>query len=226
MRPADRGARPHSKPGGRRPGLQAAAHRGGALTHPGDPDPGLAGSAVVVHARSVLNLKRELVSVEGEGDANRGAGGVAARVRERLLHDPVGRERRGVRDARRLLPGHLQLHFQPVVAGALDELGDVLDPRAWRTWGLSGVWVAEDAEDRSQLTDRAVACVLDPFQRRPGAAWGEALRGRGGLHVDLGERVSDDVVELGGDPHPLLLGEPLGLLLARVLGQLEALGEQ
>jgi hypothetical protein len=50
--------------------------------------------------------------------------------------------------------------------------------------------------------------------------------GDAGLHVDRGQRVRDDVVQVAGDPQPLLLGAALRLLLACALGQLEPLEQQ
>ena len=43
------------------------------------------------------------------------------------------------------------------------------------------------------------------------------------LHVDRGQCVRDDVVQVTGDPQPLLLGPSLRLLLAASLGQLDPL---
>ena len=88
------------------------------------------------------------------------------------------------------------------------------------------VWVAQDAEDRSQLADRLVACLLDRLERRAGLAWSGSFRGGSGLDVDLGQGVGDDVMQVTGDPQPFLFGAARGFLLARALGQLEPLLEQ
>jgi hypothetical protein len=71
-----------------------------------------------------------------------------------------------------------------------------------------------------------VACVLDRLQRRARLPGTETLGRRAGLHIDRGQGVGDDVVQLARDPHALLLSAPLRLLLARLLGQLESLAQQ
>jgi hypothetical protein len=93
-------------------------------------------------------------------------------VRQRLLHDPVRRQGDGIREARGSLAADLELRLQPRAARALDKLGDVLDAGRGRTWNIGAVGLAKYSQDRSQLPDRLVACVLDPLERRTGITGG------------------------------------------------------
>ena len=66
---------------------------------------------------------------------------------------------------------------------------------------------------------------LERASRAAGLAIGE-VGGDAGLHVDRGQRMRDDVVEIARDPQPFLVGAALRLLLACSLGQLEPLEQQ
>ncbi len=61
------------------------------------------------------------------------------------------------------------------MAGASNELGDVLDAGIGCAWGVGMLAVAQDAKDGSQLPDRFVASVLDRLERLASVAGLESL---------------------------------------------------
>lgn len=75
--------------------------------------------------------------------------------------------------------------------------------------GVRGASDGQDTQDRSQLPDRLMACVLDRLKRGARIPRLQPLGRRAGLHVDGRQRVREDVVQLTRDPHPLLLGPTL-----------------
>src|SRR5579872_5639939 len=119
-----------------------------------------------------------------------------------------------------MLAGRVELDLEPRLTGALGQLGDVLDPRGWGAGRLWAIGFAQNTEDRSQLSDRFMACLLDRLQRRASVAWCGSFSGRGCLDVDLGQGVGDDVVQFASDPQPFLFGASGGFLLAGALGEL------
>ena len=144
--------------------------------------------------------------------------GVAGDVGERLLHDAVGgqldggRQRRGgavaARAARR---GRRPGRPRPARRG---RPGGARAPR-----GV--VAAAQHVERGAQLVERVAAGLLDVGQRRPGllGLLVEQVQGHAGLHVDQRDVVGQHVVQLLGQPQPLL-AEPAPLLVLGGLGQL------
>jgi hypothetical protein len=144
--------------------------------------------------------------------------GVAERVRQRLLHDPV----RGEVDARRQLDRialDAVLDRQARVADLLDEPAERRHPRLRRERGQL-VRAAEHPEQAAHLGERGAAGLLDGQQRLALAL----LLGRQqppdgpGLDGHHRDAVGDDVVQLARDPLPLLRDRPLRLGLAVELG--------
>ena len=165
----------------------------------------------------------------GKRDRDRGAGGVPACVGERLLHDPERRQRDGVRQARGAVPSSWRFDVQARPRGArATSSGRSSTPGRGGGGGVEQVAVAQHAEDGAQLADRVVAGVLDRLERGAGvagvassssaaaAAWTLIV-----VRVCATTSCRSRAIRM-----PLLLGAPLGLLLARALGELEPLLEQ
>lgn len=153
---------------------------------------------------------------------------MAARVGQRLLRDPERRQGDGVRQALGPRSVDLQVDVDTILTGARHEAGEPIEAGCGRERRVAVGAVAQHAEDRAQLADRVAAGVLDRLQRVTGVRGipVEQLSGGGGLDVDRRERMGHHVVQIARDAQPLLLGAALGLLLARALGEREALPEQ
>jgi hypothetical protein len=110
--------------------------------------------------------------------------------------------------------------IQPRVASGsaptVRELVQPLQPRRGRA--------AQDAERGPDLGGRVPRPLADGPQRRPRLLriGGQDVAGDAGLDVDDGDRVGEDVVQLAGDPQPLLLDPALRFPLCA----LAALGAQ
>jgi hypothetical protein len=84
---------------------------------------------------------------------------------------------------------------------------------------------AQQPDQLVHLADGRTAGLLDGRQRLPAAGRValEHVAGRGCLHADAGDVVGDDVVEVAGDPQPLVHDRPPGAqvaLPAQLLGLL------
>ena len=124
-----------------------------------------------------------------------------------------------------LEPSTLSVDGDPGVADVVDELGDVGEPRR-RCVGTLAVAVAQHAEQAAHLGERAAGCGRDGVEGRRGLVGPvvEHVGADAGLHGDHRHRVGDDVVELLGDPQPLL-GEDSGRALALDIGPLLGLAQ-
>src|SRR4029453_10008467 len=206
-------------------GLQAAAKGPGPLPHPQDPlaaaaslaVPGPAGTAVVG------DLDRHPAVGVGDGDLGPAGPGVTDHVGQRLLHHPVEGQVDGGREAPRLaLQRDLDLDPGP---GRLGDQGVQLAQagrRAQRGLPVSPVAVAQHPQHGVELGQGLVAGLADGGQglgRLVGPA-PQQVGGDPGLDADDPDGVGDDVGELPGHPHPLLLDAPAGLLLPGPLGPL------
>jgi hypothetical protein len=161
--------------------------------------------------------------VVGDGDVGPAGPGVADDVGERLLHHPVAGQVDGGRQPPRLaLQRHPDLDPGP---GRLGDQGVQLGQAGRRgEGGLAGVAVAlaEHAQHGVQLTQGLVAGLADRGQRLGGLV-GPAVQqvgGDPGLDADHPDGVGDHVVQLPGDPQPLLVDPAPGLLLPGPLGPL------
>ena len=147
---------------------------------------------------------------------------MAADVGERFLHDPVG--------------GLVHVRWEhPLGAGDGDGDREAGGPRAGdqpvelaEIAAVAVLGAAQHAERGAQLPGGVRARLLDRQQRRRHlvAALAGQVHRHPGLNADDGDAVRQRVVQLAGDPQPLLLGAALRLLLACPLGQLEPLEQQ
>src|SRR5262249_6267604 len=211
-----------------RSGIEGAAEGDRAFAHAGDPDAVPAAVAVALPPGVVFDRDGEPVVSVRNPDACRGFGGVPGRVGERLLHDSDRRQLHSFRYPFGLLALDLEFNVGARLAEAVNQRADTVEAGSGLERNVSDAWLAEDAEDRAQLVERVVARRLDRCERvsrATGLALGE-MGGDAGLHVDRGQRVRDDVVEIARDPQPFLLSAALRLLLTCALGQLEPLEQQ
>ena len=126
------------------------------------------------------------------------------RAAERLLQHAVGGQVEPERQVA-LLALDRKLDRQ---AGRLDPAQQRVDVPQRRLWGERDVLVlaAQDAEQAADLGQRLAAAGLDREEGVGGAggvALGQAACARR-LHHHRAQRVRDDVVQLAGDPGPLL----------------------
>ena len=143
----------------------------------------------------------------------RAAAGMADHVGQRLLGHPVGRglDRAG---QRRAAPPHAELDRDARGAAAFDQLVDVGEggrrPARRRAVGTG----AQDVDQRAELVERVLARRLDRRQRALGqlGLLVDQVQGGPGLHVDQGQVVRHDVVELARDAQLLLAGPSSRLL--------------
>ena len=105
-------------------------------------------------------------------------------------------------------------------SGQPNELVDVADAGDWCGGCAWVVVVAKDPEDGSEFGGGVAAGLFDGGQGRARVAGiaVDQVCGSGGLDVDDGECVRDDVVQLPGDPQSFLLDPALGLPLPRAFG--------
>ena len=158
-----------------------------------------------------------------DGDLGPAGPGVAHHVGERLLDHPVAGQVDGGRQRpRRPLQGHLDLHPGP---GRLGDQGVQLGQagrRGQRGPAAVAVALAQHPEHGVQLAQGLVAGLADRGQG-VGRLVGPALQqvgGDPGLDADHPDGVGDHVVQLPGDPQPLLVDPAAGLLLPGPLGPL------
>ena len=198
LRPGSRGQRP--------------AERAGPLAHPRQAVAGRRRGRRV-GAPVVVDLDGE--PVVGEVQRHDGLVGVCvpAAVGQRLLHDPV----RGQVDAGRQRPAlTVHPHHDRQAGGRAvgDEIVEPVQPG-----GRPARWVLVDAaqhpERGAHLLQQFAARPLDGRQRRPGllGVVVHQVERDPGLHVDQRDVVAEDVVQVAGEPQPLLTCPPaLGLL--------------
>jgi hypothetical protein len=129
--------------------------------------------------------------------------GVLARVRERLLHDPVAGEVDSPRKRSRLVLDR-KLDGQPSRAHVREERLELGEAGLGRELRL-GLSPAEDPEEAAHLGERLPPRLLDREERAHGAPGrlGEQQTGRARLHDHDADRVRDDVVQVARDPAPL-----------------------
>ena len=142
----------------------------------------------------------------------RGAG-VLERIRQRLLHDPVGREVDPRRELHRL-PLHCELHRQSGLAHLLDERRERPEARLRRERGDLFLG-AHDPEQPPHLRERLAPCLLDRHQGLSLSLLLGLEQPADGARLDRhhADRVREHVVQLAGDPVPLVLdGSPCLLL--------------
>ena len=139
---------------------------------------------------------------------------VTGHVRQRLLHDPVGGEVDIGRQRPRLtVDPHVDVEARGGRPG--DQVGQPLEARGGAP-GRPLVDLAQDPEHRTDLTERLGGRVVDHRQRGPSLLGSlvEQVQRHPGLHVDQRDVVGQHVVQVTGDPQPLLLGAPQSLLFA------------
>ncbi len=140
---------------------------------------------------------------------------MAHHVGERLLQDP---ERGEIRARRQPPPRGLPLHGdgEPGRGRLVDQFGEPVESGGGRAGGLAGG--AQGVQDLPDLAEGLLAGRLDGGERRTGllGVRVEQRQAHAGLHVDHGDAVGQYVVQLAGDPQPLLVhpapfgGLPLG----------------
>ena len=140
--------------------------------------------------------------------------GVLERVRQRLLHDPVGREVDTGRELDRLALDR-QLHRQSGLAHLLDELrGACRGPAAARVRGpLSSVRMIPSSRRISDSAWRPVSSTVIRASRS--RCWSGVQQPADGARLDRhhADRVREHVVQLARDPVPLVLDGSPRLLL-------------
>ena len=125
-------------------------------------------------------------------------------VGERLLNNPVRRQRDTVRDARQITLG-VDLHGHPRCRHLRDQLVDVLETRC-RVERRSGVVpVAQHRDESAQLGQCVAARPLDDLECTPRR--GRVLVGRepatAGVHRDHAHTVGHDIVQFAGNANAL-----------------------
>ena len=210
-------------PPGRGPAVAGPAVQGRALADADQPasrgGPGLAGRR---RGLAVIgDLQDEPGRAVADGHLGRLRPGVLERVRQGLLHDPVGGQvqpggqvRRGAVD-----PGGHGQAGGPDPGQQLAQAGQSRRRRpAVRLAGLR----ADGRQHPAELGQGLPARRADRAQRLPGRlrAGAEHVLGGAGLDDDHAEGVGDDVVQLAPDPGLLLGDRPPGLqfLLAAAVG--------
>ena len=143
--------------------------------------------------------------------------GVAQRVGERLLHDPVGRQvdARGQRAP--ASPSRRQRHLEPGGAQRRGELAEPVEARLRVRRLALGVGPHARPSSRRSSRQRLAPGRLDRAQRGArlvGALVEDVVGGRG-LHDDHRDAVGDHVVQLARDPRLLLADRPPRRLLDR-----------
>ena len=145
---------------------------------------------------------------------------MAADVGQRLLDDPV----HGPIDLRRqrpLVSADADGGGDACGPGSLDQLVQPVEP-AGRRVVAPGVRRAgpQHVEGRTQLPGGVAARLLDGEERLGHllAALAGQVNGHAGLHLDRRDAVGERVVQLPGDPQPLVAGPAPGRLLPRALG--------
>jgi hypothetical protein len=166
----------------------------------------------------VDDVHRELDDPVADGDVRLRRFRVLERVRERLLHDPVGREVEPGRQ-RRSHALDRQLDRQSGVANLLEQLGELLEPRLRRERRVRVLLGPDHPEQAAELAQRLAARRLDRRQRRP--------RPRRLRVKDVGARrrlndhhahvVRDHIVQLTRDPGLLARHRAARLLLPLAL---------
>ena len=172
---------------------------------------------MAVHAGAVVADLEPQVAPVGDRHADARAGRVAQRVRQRLLHDPVGGH---VEPGRQLdgLTVHGQRRVEPRAADLLHELVDA--PQRWLRRQLgAGIALAQDAQHPVQLADRLAAGLLDAVEHLALAGLVLAQHAPDGARLQHhhGHAVGDGVVELARDPRALV-GHGRARVLDLVLG--------
>ena len=204
--------RTRNPPSGRAPAVSDPPSAAARSRIPGSPLPAAA-AVRRVGAAVVVDLDGE--PVVGEVQRHDGLVGVRvpAAVGQRLLHDPV----RGQVDAGgsgRRSPCTSTLDRQPgrpLSATQLVEPGQPGGRLARRVL----VDAAQHAERGAHLAQQFAAGPLDGGQRRAGllGVVVHQVQRHPGLHVDQRDVVAEDVVQVAGEPEPLLACPPaLGLL--------------
>ncbi len=209
---------------------QGAAQGGDPLAHAEQPVPAAGLGRAAGGGNGGARLARAVVQ-DGDlhvrpdaYDAHLGLG-IGARV---LLHigqgfldDPVGGQVDGGGQFRALVGaghGHRQ-------AGAAEGVGQLLQAAQARRGfggGLGVAALAEQADGGAEFVERAAAGLADVREGLLGLVGPlvHDVRGDTGLHVHQGDVVGDDVVQIAGDPQPLLGDPAAGLLLPGAFGAL------
>ena len=206
-------ARTAKPPSPAAPALNVAAERRRALAHPGQPV-ALAqrrprAAAVVAHLD--LDARRRPRAPARAPARPRPRGG-------RRWSAPPGRSGSTVPPTSSAgRPSRLQLDVEARAAHVVDERPQVAGRRA-----LRGVAVAQHVEHRADLGQRLAA---EPPDRPQRLARRLVRRSRcsatPACSAIVASAVADDVVHVARDPQPLLRDVALGLLRARLLGQLQ-----
>ena len=129
--------------------------------------------------------------------------GVLERVRQRLLHDPVGRQLDPDRAAERRSPSMCNSTGRPASRHLRDERRQVVEPRLRRE--RVGCVAAQHPDQAAHLGQRAAADLLDRLEhlsRRPVRLVEHTALGAR-LHDHHRDVVRDRVVQLARDPRPL-----------------------
>ena len=185
--------------------LHPAAVDGHPLAHPGQPVAGPVGGGRAAPP-VVGDPQQQRVLQVAQRHLGGGPGpAVLAGVGERLLHDPVGGQRRAVRQRlRHTLDG--EGDRQARGPGLFEQLAELADAGQRGAFRLGAVFVPpQHAQHAPHLRQRLPAGGGDRGQRLLGAVRVGAQRVGGAVRLDHHDAdvVGDHVVELAGDPGPL-----------------------
>src|SRR5262249_34552805 len=150
---------------------------------------------------SDFDLQRVALPAKSHTRARRAA--VSDRVRQRLLDDAICRHV-GAGPEWTWSPFDDELHVQSGRADVVEQLLEACETRLWHERVRVSVG-AEHPEETPHLLERCSPGALDRRERRVRRRVLREVETFGaGLDDDDAERVRDDVVELAGDPRPLL----------------------
>src|SRR5215217_8071077 len=200
------------------------AVHGRPLVHPEDAPAGLERRRVA--AAVVGDPEADAAAGHVDLDAGRPGAGVLHGIGQGLLDDAVGGQPDTGRDLAGV-PGDLDVDLEAGVGEGPGQLAKVADPRG-RQQLPAGLVAAEHGQDPVELGQGGPAGPLDGLERLAddAAVVVDGLAAGAGVDDHHVDRVPDDVVELVGDPAPLLLkGQALLVGLGQSPGQV-ALGPQ
>jgi hypothetical protein len=162
----------------------------------------------------VCDLDRERVGPRSDADERARGIRVAQHVGQRFLNDPIGGAADRARDGRPL-DRDLRVGAEAGGASVLDQSGQ--RPQIRRRRGRNGVVrLAQEPQGGAQIAQRRRGHLLDVTQCCRGVLRVAEIGGYARSDVDGHKRVSERVMELTSDPHPLV-GQSAPMLLLALL---------
>jgi hypothetical protein len=183
------------------------------LGHPCDAVPRAVNSRPLANGAVVIDLDDERGLAVLDVDDGARAAGMADRVGERLLNDPVG-SKVDARWVRNRVAHLFHLHGQPRGTRRGGQLVEAFQARAGCAWGAL-INLAQHAEHRAELDQGLFAHVVDRRQRAASPFGLAVHQVQRGVRLDIDDRdvVRYHVVQLPGDCQALLARSPAGRFL-------------